>query len=99
RAAATTWRLMASTSTTAGKVLLELLHVMEDLPLDSMGTVDGDSRAIFPLAATRALREILRLPICPQALVEHCPRFFVALLSQIFCSTEQMPEEVDPFWR
>lgn len=45
------------------------------------------------------LQEILRLPGCPQRLNVLFPRIFLALLSQIFFATQQMPEEVDTFWR
>ncbi|XP_064309325.1 maestro heat-like repeat-containing protein family member 7 [Phalacrocorax carbo] len=99
RAAAAMWRVMVSTMRTADKVLLELLPVLADWPLHSTFTSDGDNKDVFALAATRALWEILQLPRCPQRLKVHFPRLFLALLSQIFFSTEQMPEEVDTFWR
>ncbi|KFW64855.1 hypothetical protein AS28_12868, partial [Pygoscelis adeliae] len=97
--AVTMWRTMVSTSGTAEKVLLELLCVLEDWPLHSTSTSDGDKKDVFALAATRALWEILRLPRRPRWLKVHFPRLFLALLFQIFFSTEQMPEEVDTFWR
>ncbi|KAK4817783.1 hypothetical protein QYF61_027006 [Mycteria americana] len=53
----------------------------------------------LPHAATRALWEILRLPRCPQRLKARFSSLFVALLFQIFFSTEQMPEEINTFWR
>ncbi|XP_074948614.1 maestro heat-like repeat-containing protein family member 7 [Phalacrocorax aristotelis] len=99
RAAAAMWRVMVSTMRTADKVLLELLPVLADWPLHSTFTSDGDNKDVFALAATRALWEILRLPGCPRRLQVHFPCLFLALLSQIFFSTEQMPEEVDTFWR
>ncbi|KFQ97845.1 hypothetical protein Y956_11984, partial [Nipponia nippon] len=99
RAAATMWRAMVSTSRTAEKVLLELLCVLGDWPLHSTFTSDGDKKDVFALAATRVLWEMLRAPRCPQRLKAHFPRLFLALLFQIFSSTEQMPEEVDTFWR
>ncbi|KAK4817757.1 hypothetical protein QYF61_026980 [Mycteria americana] len=171
RAAATMWRVMASTNRTAEVVLLELLRMLQDWPLHSTFTSDGDNTDIFALAgrllgrlsslphhgislphavgwnpglgaglgaarpgappaspmaqgtsharalpwgclgterclwvfcflqATRALWEILRLPRCPESLNVHFPRLLLALLFQIFFSTEQMPEEVNTFWR
>ncbi|KFV48917.1 hypothetical protein N328_02805, partial [Gavia stellata] len=68
-------------------------------PLHSMSTSDGDKKDVFALAATRVLREILQLPTCPEGLMVHFPRLFLALLCQVHFSTEQMPEEVDTFWR
>ncbi|KAK4817781.1 hypothetical protein QYF61_027004 [Mycteria americana] len=80
-------------------VMLELLYVLQDWPLHSTFTSDGDNTDIFALAATRALWEILRLPRCPQRLKARFSSLFVALLFQIFFSTEQMPEEINTFWR
>ncbi|XP_027489460.1 uncharacterized protein LOC113942551, partial [Corapipo altera] len=34
-----------------------------------------------------------------ESLIEYAPRLLVALLFQVLISTEQMPEEVDTFWR
>ncbi|XP_071437668.1 maestro heat-like repeat-containing protein family member 7 [Pithys albifrons albifrons] len=48
--------------------------------------------------ATRALWEIIRMPLSRQAVVVF-PRLFVALLVQVFCSTEQMPKPMNFFWR
>ncbi|XP_032545320.1 maestro heat-like repeat-containing protein family member 6 isoform X2 [Chiroxiphia lanceolata] len=99
RAAATMWRTIASSGTTLGKVLPTLLRVMEDWPWHSTSTSDGDNTAIFALAATLALWMILQEPQCPGPLMDYSPHLLVALLFQIFISTEQMSEEVDTFWR
>ncbi|XP_027766517.1 maestro heat-like repeat-containing protein family member 6, partial [Empidonax traillii] len=81
------------------KVLPELLCVMEDWPLHSSSTSDGDNTPVFALAATRVIWEILQMIWCPVPLMEYSPHLLVALLFQILVSTEQMPEEVDAFWR
>ncbi|XP_065493647.1 maestro heat-like repeat-containing protein family member 6 [Caloenas nicobarica] len=99
RAAAAMWRMMVATSMTTKKVFLELLCVLEDWPLHSTSTSDGDHQDVIALAATRALREILRMPRCPRGLKLHFPRLLLALLFQVLYSTEQLPEEVDSFWR
>ena len=51
------------------------------------------------LQATKALWEILQLPSHTGALMEYFPYLFLALLFQTFFRTEQMPEEVNTFWR
>ncbi|XP_054685483.1 maestro heat-like repeat-containing protein family member 6 [Grus americana] len=99
RAAATMWRAMVSMNRTAEKVLLELLCVLEEWPLHTTSTSDGEIMDIFALAATKALWEILQLPSHTGALMEYFPYLFLALLFQIFFRTEQMPEEVNTFWR
>ncbi|KGL86839.1 hypothetical protein N301_09029, partial [Charadrius vociferus] len=97
RAAVTMWKVMVSASRTAERVLAKLLCMLEDWPLHSMSTSDGDNIDIFDLAATRALQEILQLPRHPRRLKVHFTYLFPALLFQIFISTEQMPEEVSIF--
>ncbi|KAK2526193.1 hypothetical protein Q9233_008828 [Columba guinea] len=93
------WRMMVTTSMTTKKVFRELLCVLEDWPLHSTSTCDGDQQDVLALAATRALREILRMPRCPRGLKVHFPRLLLALLFQVVYSTEQMSDEVDTFWR
>lgn len=39
------------------------------------------------------------MPRCPRGLKVHFPRLLLALLFQVVYSTEQMPDEVDTFWR
>ena len=59
RAAATMWRAMVSTSRTAEKVLPELLCVLEDWPLHSTSTSDGDYVGVFALAVSFWTRPLL----------------------------------------
>ncbi|XP_050195372.1 maestro heat-like repeat-containing protein family member 6 [Myiozetetes cayanensis] len=99
RAAASMWRTIASSGMTLEKVLPKLLSVMEDWPVHSMCTSDGDKTDVFALAATRVIWEILRLPWCPEPVLKYFPRLLVDLLFQVFMSTKQMPEEVASFWR
>ncbi|NWV30470.1 MROH9 protein, partial [Origma solitaria] len=99
RAAVAMWRAIVSSNRTAEKVLPELLCVLEDWPLHSTSTSDKDSSDVFSLAATRALWEILHLPQHPDILIMYLPQLFVALLFQVFSSTEPMPVEVNAFWR
>ncbi|XP_027591028.2 maestro heat-like repeat-containing protein family member 6 [Pipra filicauda] len=99
RAAAILWRTIASSATTAYKVLPTLLRVMEDWPLHSVSTSDGDHVDVFALAATLALWLMVQEPQCQDALLVHALRLLVALLCQVSMSTEQMPEEVSTFWR
>ncbi|XP_064925433.1 maestro heat-like repeat-containing protein family member 7 isoform X1 [Columba livia] len=99
RAAAAMWRMMVTTSMTTKKVFRELLCVLEDWPLHSTSTCDGDQQDVLALAATRALWEILQMPRFPRGLKVYFPRLLLALLFQVVYSTEQMPDEVDTFWR
>nr|XP_030114433.3 uncharacterized protein LOC100223460 isoform X3 [Taeniopygia guttata] len=99
RVAVTMWRAIISSHRTAEKVLPELLCVLEDWPLHSTSTSDKDDSDVFPLAATRALWEIIHLPECPEMLILYFPRLFVALLFQVFSSSERMPVKVNAFWR
>ncbi|KFW80811.1 hypothetical protein N305_13351, partial [Manacus vitellinus] len=98
RAAVSMWKVMVSSSRTAEVVLSELPCVLEDWPLHSACTSEGESKEVFALAATRALWEIIRVPLSPQASFV-VPCLFVALLVQVFCSTEQMPNKINFFWR
>ncbi|XP_027526142.1 maestro heat-like repeat-containing protein family member 1 isoform X2 [Neopelma chrysocephalum] len=93
------WRTITSSGRTVVKVLPELLSVMEDWPLHGMSTSDGDETDVFALAATRVIWEILQMFRFAESLIEYSPRLLVALLCQVVISTEQMPEEVDTFWR
>ncbi|NWV15866.1 MROH9 protein, partial [Ptilonorhynchus violaceus] len=99
RAAVIMWNAIISTSRTVEKVLPELLCVLEDWPLHSTATSDKDCSDVFSLAATRALWEIIHLPQRPEVLMMYFPCLFVALLFQVFSSTEQMPVAVNTFWR
>ncbi|XP_032530334.1 uncharacterized protein LOC116779930 [Chiroxiphia lanceolata] len=99
RAAAMMWRSIGSSGTTVDKVLPVLLQVMEDWPVHGMSTSDGDSRDVFTLAATLALWLIVQEPKCQDAVMNYLPRLLVALLFQVSMRTEQVPEEVNTFWR
>nr|XP_041573429.1 maestro heat-like repeat-containing protein family member 7 [Taeniopygia guttata] len=99
RAATIMWRTIASSGMAVDKVLPTLLCVLENWPLHRVSTSDGDKTRVFALAATRVVWEILRLPWCPAPFMEHSPRLLVALLSQVFVSTLDMPEEVNTFWK
>ncbi|RMC18406.1 hypothetical protein DUI87_04293 [Hirundo rustica rustica] len=99
RAAALMWRTIGSSRPAAKKVLPALLSVMQDGPLDSTFFSRGDE-AIFALAATVVLWWVIaHVPEWHDTVLGHSARLFVALLFQIFSTTEQMPEEVDNFWR
>ncbi|XP_064260790.1 uncharacterized protein LOC135290784 isoform X2 [Passer domesticus] len=83
---------------TAKMVLSELPCILEDWPEHSTCTSDGNRKKVFALAATKALWEIIHLPLSPEATIV-APSLFVALLVQVFCSTEQMPEYINVLWR
>lgn len=71
------------------------LHLPLALPV-------GTERCLWvlcPLQATRVVWEMLRLPWCPEPFMEYSPHLLVALLFQVFISTEEVPEEVNTFWR
>ncbi|XP_017689534.1 PREDICTED: maestro heat-like repeat-containing protein family member 9, partial [Lepidothrix coronata] len=99
RAAAIMWRTITSLGRTVLKVLPQLLCVMENWPIHSMSTSDGDETDVFALAATRVIWETLQTFWFAESLTEYSPRLLVALLFQVLISTEQTPEEVDTFWR
>ncbi|XP_051628178.1 maestro heat-like repeat-containing protein family member 6 [Manacus candei] len=99
RAAAILWRTIASSATTAHEVLPTLLGVMEDWPLHSVCTSNGDHVDVFALAATLALWLMVQELQCQDALFVYAPRLLLALLCQVSMSTEQMPQEVSTFWR
>ncbi|XP_053838761.1 maestro heat-like repeat-containing protein family member 1 [Vidua macroura] len=100
RAATVMWRTIGSSSPTVKKVLPTLLCVMEDWPLHSMFTSDGDNKDVFALAATLVIWLIVQVPECHEAMILYSSRLFVALLFHVVITTQQMPpEEVDNFWR
>ncbi|XP_068856290.1 LOW QUALITY PROTEIN: maestro heat-like repeat-containing protein family member 7 [Aphelocoma coerulescens] len=99
RAATMMWRLIGLSGSTLEKVLPTLLCVMEDWPLNSLSTSDGDDTPVLALAATLALWVIVQVPRCHEAMNLYSSRIFVALLSHVVITTQQMPEEVDHFWR
>ncbi|KFP26260.1 hypothetical protein N325_01778, partial [Colius striatus] len=99
RDAATIWREIISNAKTADKVLRELLRVLQDWPLHSTCTSDGDRMDVFALAATRALLEFIWKPECFMNLSVYFPQLFLALIFQIFSSTEELPEDLDTLWQ
>ncbi|XP_027766145.1 maestro heat-like repeat family member 5, partial [Empidonax traillii] len=99
RASAMMWKSIASSGTAVEKVLPTLLRVMVDWPAHNISTSDGDNRDVFALAATLALWLILQEPECQDAVMDCVPHLLVALLFQVSMSTEQVPEEVNTFWR
>ncbi|KAM7049500.1 maestro heat-like repeat-containing protein family member 6 [Acridotheres tristis] len=98
RAAAMMWRTIGSSRSTVEKVLPTLLCVMEDWPLHSMFTSDGDDTDVFALAATLVIWVMVQVPKCHEAMHIYAPHLLVALLVQIFDSTVHGTEEVDNFW-
>ncbi|XP_058696516.1 uncharacterized protein LOC131579945 [Poecile atricapillus] len=100
RAAALMWQTIASSGPTVEKVLPTLLCVMENWPLCSTCTSDGDNKAVFSLAATLALWVMVQMPQCREAMMLYSARLFVALLFQVVITTQQMPSvEFDSFWK
>ncbi|XP_056370486.1 uncharacterized protein LOC130265422 isoform X1 [Oenanthe melanoleuca] len=99
RAAAMMWRTIGSWGPAAESVFPRLLSVMQDWPLHSRSTSSGDNRAAFALAATVVLWVIAKVPECQHTIKFHSAHLLVSLLFQVFVTTEQIPEEVDNFWR
>ncbi|XP_056351736.1 uncharacterized protein LOC130255280 [Oenanthe melanoleuca] len=100
RAAAMIWRAIGTSGPTVEKVLPTLLCVMEDWPLHSMFTSDGDDTDVFVLAATLVLWVMVQLPKGQKAMRMHASEpLFTALLMQDFITSQPMPKEVDKFWR
>ncbi|XP_064291557.1 maestro heat-like repeat-containing protein family member 1 [Passer domesticus] len=98
RAAAMMWRAIGSSRPTMEKVLATLLCVMEDWPLHSTCTSDGDNKDVFALAATLVIWVIV--PKCRKAMIRYSARLFAALLFHVVITTQQMPpKEVESFWR
>ncbi|XP_023802078.1 uncharacterized protein LOC111943316, partial [Cyanistes caeruleus] len=100
RAAAMMWQTIGSSGPTVEKVLPTLLCVMENWPLCSTCTSDGDNKDVFPLSATLVLWVIVQMPQCCEAMMLYSARLFVALLFHVVITTQQMPPvEVDSFWK
>ncbi|XP_056351732.1 maestro heat-like repeat-containing protein family member 6 [Oenanthe melanoleuca] len=98
RAASMMWRTISSSKSTLEKVLPTLLCVIEDWPMHSMFTSDGDDTNVFALAATLVLWVMVQVPKSHEAMYIYAPHLLVALLAQIFDSTVHGTEEVDTFW-
>ncbi|KAI1229532.1 hypothetical protein IHE44_0014697, partial [Lamprotornis superbus] len=92
------WKVLISSSRTAKMVLSELSCILEDWPVHSTCTSDGDRTGVFALAATKALWESIHLPLFPEASIV-TPSLFTALLVQVFCSTEDLPGDINKLWR
>uniref|UniRef100_A0A8B9EHG4 Uncharacterized protein n=1 Tax=Anser cygnoides TaxID=8845 RepID=A0A8B9EHG4_ANSCY len=99
RTAVVLWGVMFSDGETSKLVMNELVRVLEDWPLHRTSTADRDNTAVYSLAATRALREILNMDTCVLAVKKRFPHLFLAVLFQISFSTQHTPEEVHAFWR
>ncbi|RMC18322.1 hypothetical protein DUI87_04205 [Hirundo rustica rustica] len=84
---------------TAERVQLKLVDVLENWPEHSTCTSDGDKTGVFALAATVVMWKILQVPCVPHMVSVYFARLFVHLLSQVFFSTLDIPEEVDTFWK
>ncbi|XP_023803337.1 uncharacterized protein LOC111944904 [Cyanistes caeruleus] len=94
------WRAIGLSRPTVEKVLPTLLCVMEDWPLHSICTSDGDNKDVFALAATLVLWMIIQVPECHEVVILYSARLFVVLLFHVVITTQQMPPvEVDIFWR
>ncbi|XP_064593943.1 maestro heat-like repeat-containing protein family member 9 [Zonotrichia leucophrys gambelii] len=99
RAATSMWKTIMCSSRTAEPVQLILLDVLGSWPEYSTCTSDGDKTAVFALAATVVMWKILQESSVPRVVRPYFPRLFVHLLFQVFSSTEEMPEEVQTFWK
>ncbi|KAM7017033.1 maestro heat-like repeat-containing protein family member 6 [Passerculus sandwichensis] len=99
RAATMIWRTIGSSSPTVEKVLPTLICVMEDWPVHSMFTSDGDDTNVFALAATLVIWVIIQVPKCHEAMHKYAPHLLVTLIVQICESTAHASEEVDTFWK
>ncbi|XP_030825651.1 uncharacterized protein LOC115916079, partial [Camarhynchus parvulus] len=99
RAAISMWKTIMCSSRTAEPVQLILLDVLGSWPERSTCTSDGDITGVFGLAATVVMWKMLQEPPVPRVVRSYFPRLFVHLLFQVFFSTEEMPEEVNTFWK
>ncbi|CAN8175141.1 unnamed protein product [Coccothraustes coccothraustes] len=99
RAATAMWKTIMCSSRTAELAQLILLDVLGSWPEHSTCTSDGDKTRVFALAASVVMWKMLQEPYVPRVVMAYFPRLFVHLLFQVFFSTEEMPEEVDTFWK
>ncbi|XP_064289583.1 uncharacterized protein LOC135308510 isoform X1 [Passer domesticus] len=100
RAAEMMWKTIGSVGPAVEKVLPTLLCVMEDWPVHSASTSDGDNQDVFALAATLVIWVIVQVPECQEAMILYSSRLFVALLFHIVITTQQMPPaEAGHFWK
>ncbi|XP_039219719.1 activated CDC42 kinase 1 isoform X6 [Crotalus tigris] len=93
------WHSLVSFSSSACKILSVLQDIVQQQPfrLDCPRT----KPAVTPLAATAALKEILRRPppACKDALKSMYPTLCIALLCQISYTVQIKPQEIDLYWR
>ncbi|CAN8175149.1 unnamed protein product [Coccothraustes coccothraustes] len=99
RAATAMWKTIMCSSRTAELAQLILLDVLGSWPEHSTCTSDGDKTRVFALAASVVMWKMLQEPHVPRVVMAYFPRLFLHLLFQVFFSTEEMPEEVDTFWK
>ncbi|XP_059716789.1 maestro heat-like repeat-containing protein family member 6 [Haemorhous mexicanus] len=99
RAAATMWGTIMSSSRTAEPALQLLLDALSAWPVYSVYTSDGDNAGVFALAATVALWRVFNLTWRSPVVLEYFPNLFLRLLFQAYISTQEMPEEVETFWK
>ncbi|XP_064246768.1 maestro heat-like repeat-containing protein family member 6 [Passer domesticus] len=98
RAATLMWRAMGTSEVAAEEVLPALLSVLEKQPPCSRIFCSRDE-AVFALAATLVLWRIAPMSEWHYAMLIYSPQLLVDLLFQIFTTTEQMPKNVQNFWR
>ncbi|XP_071312309.1 maestro heat-like repeat-containing protein family member 7 [Agelaius tricolor] len=99
RAAATMWGTIMSSSRTAEPALRLLPDVLSAWPVHSAYTSDGDNAGVFALAATVALWRVFNLAWRSPVVLEYFSNLFLRLLFQAYISMQDMPEEVETFWK
>ncbi|XP_064376016.1 maestro heat-like repeat-containing protein family member 7 [Dromaius novaehollandiae] len=92
------WQVMVSQPTTAEKVLGELLFMLQERRQGRRVCFVEDEPHVVPLAATRALREILLQPTLQQGKALF-PMLCVALLFQISFAMEATLQDVEAFFK
>ncbi|XP_077038796.1 uncharacterized protein LOC143694681 [Agelaius phoeniceus] len=93
------WATIMSSSRTAEPALQLLLDVLSAWPVSSVSTSDGDDAGVFALAATVALWRVFNLAWRSPVVLEYFPSLFLSLLFQAYISMQEMPEEVETFWK
>ncbi|XP_068766433.1 maestro heat-like repeat-containing protein family member 7 [Struthio camelus] len=93
------WKVLMDKPMLAPDMLRELLSLLEERPLRKQSSSDRDNNCILPLAATRALCEIIREPVCPEAVKAFFPQLFLALLLQMVFTAEFSHQEANIFLR
>ncbi|XP_066427155.1 maestro heat-like repeat-containing protein family member 7 [Molothrus aeneus] len=93
------WGTIMSSSRTAEPALQLLLDVLSAWPVHSVYTSDGDNAGVFALAATVALWRVFNLAWRSPVVLEYFSNLFLHLLFQAYISMQDMPEEVETFWK